>query len=154
MRASWPSCRSRTARLRTWSLTPPGDAKSYGETSPTLMARSSRRARPDPMRHVPLLGVALDEPFDAPQKLFGRAHLVGPRVAGRLRVDQGGPLCHIRIVRQPVNANRKERGAEAQRDRGGAERDGCQLAEKRHQVAGPGDIAVDRSDHHLLVAKG
>src|SRR6266550_4096435 len=187
MRLSWPSSCSRTARLRTWSFTPPGDAKSYGENSPILVARTlpdwwgggapsgpdaarqdhlarhagkgkrpercSRRAGPDPMRHVPLLGVALDEPFDAPQKLFGCTHLVGARVAGRLRVDQGSPLCHVRIVRQPVHANRKERGAQAQRDRGGAERDGRQLAEKRHQVAGPGDVAVDRRDHHLLVAQ-
>src|SRR5205809_3621502 len=115
--------------------------------------QASWRTWPDPMRHVPLLGVALDEPFDAPQKLFGRAHLVGTRVAGRLRIDQGGPLCQERIVRHPVDANGKEWGAEAQRDRGGAERNGRQLAEKRHQVAGSGDVVVDRRDHHLLVAQ-
>src|SRR5437868_7790616 len=153
MRLSCPSSCSRTARLRTWSLTPPGDAKSYGETSPILMPRSARRAGPDPMRNEPLLGMALDEALDAAQQLLCRADLVGARVAGRLGVDQGRALRHVRIVRQPVHAHRKERSAETKSDRGRAERNRRQLAEKGHHVPSPCEVAVDRRDHHLLVAQ-
>src|SRR5207249_4039609 len=53
MRASWPSWRSRTARRRTWSLTPPGDAKSYGETRPTFMEKPHAARRPASLRPPP-----------------------------------------------------------------------------------------------------
>src|SRR5690242_21655264 len=115
MRVSWPSPWRRTARFRTWSLTPPGDAKSYGETSPILI---SSRPRPDSMRNVPLLRVPLDEPLDVVQQLLGRAHLVGPHVAGRPGDHQRRAFDLKRIVRQAVDAHRKQRRAEAQGDRG------------------------------------
>src|SRR5256885_15142197 len=111
MRLSWPSSCSRTARFRTWSLTPPGDAKSYGETSPILTGGPSRRACPDAMRDVPLLGVTLNEALDAAQKLLCRADLVGARIAGRLGVDQRRPFRHARIARHPADADREQRGA-------------------------------------------
>src|SRR2546430_16409746 len=103
----------------------------------------SRRTRPDPMRNVPLLGVLLDKSLDATQELLGRAYLVGAGVARRLRVDQRRALGHVRIVGQPVNTNWKERGAQTQRERRGPERGGARVAEKRHHMARPGDVAVD-----------
>src|SRR5882672_10424298 len=153
MRASWPSWRSRTARWRTWSLTPPGDAKSYGETRPTFMPRPSWRAGPDPMRNMPLLRVLPDELLDAAQELLGGPHLVGTRIACRLREHHRRCLGHVRIVGQAIDADRQERRAEPQRDRRRAQRDGRQLAEERHQIAGARDVAVDRGDHHLLLAQ-
>src|SRR5579864_2688773 len=135
MRASWPSWRRRRARWRTWSLTPPGDAKSYGETSPTLIwipraasrpdllrpsprrshserspiVACSRRAFPDAMRDVPLVRMTADETLDMPQELLGRAHLVLPGMARVLREDQRGPLGLVGVVRQPVRVHGKKR---------------------------------------------
>src|SRR2546422_6852489 len=153
MRASWPSCRSRTARRRTWSFTPPGDAKSYGETRPTFMVSRSRCARPDAMRDVPLLRMLPDEALDLAQELLRGAHLVGAWVACRLREHVRRSLGHVRIVRQSINAHRQERCAETQCNRRRPQRDRRQLAEERHQVAGFCDVAVDRGDHHLLLAQ-
>src|SRR2546425_3534046 len=99
MRASWPSCRSRTARRRTWSVTPPGDAKSYGETSPTFMdARAfSWAAFPDPVRDVPLLRMTADELLDLAQQLLGDAELVRIVVSGPLGDDERGALHLVRV---------------------------------------------------------
>src|SRR5690348_15235349 len=155
MRVSWPDFCSWTARWRTWSLTPPAVAKSYGETRPTFIpcAFSSWRSRPDAMRHVPLLGMAPDELLDPAQQLPGCAHLVRPRVPGRLREHQRRAFGHVGIVRQPVDADGKKRRASAQGNRRRTERDGRQLAEERHQIAGARDVAVDRRDLHLLLAQ-
>src|SRR5690348_4715329 len=120
MRVSWPRFWRCTARWRIWSLTPPAVAKSYGDTSPTFMAL--RRPCPDPMGHMPLLGVGLNELLDAAQHPLRCAHLVGARIACRFRVDQRRALGHVGIVGQPVDAHGKEWRAQAQRDRRRAER--------------------------------
>src|SRR5215831_4404212 len=150
MRVSWPSAWSRMARWRTWSLTPPGEAKSYGETSPTLMSRCSR---PDPVRHMPILGVPPDEVLDAAQKLRGRVHLVCPDVARGVSEHHRGAFDLERVVGQAICAHREYRRADPKRDGRRAEWDRRQLAEERHEVAGAGDVAVDRGQHNLLFAE-
>src|SRR5580704_990785 len=107
MRASWPSRRSCRARWRTWSLTPPAVAKSYGDTRPTLIARALGRSRPDAMRDVPLLRVPSNEALDVPQELLRNAYLVGLAVARVFRDHMRGGLRHERVVRQPVDAHRQ-----------------------------------------------
>src|SRR5476651_122046 len=99
MRASWPSRRSWRARWRTWSLTPPAVAKSYGETRPTLIARSLGRTCPDPVRNMPLLGVPSNEALDDLQELLGDAYLVCLPVACVLRDDMRRRLRHEGVVR-------------------------------------------------------
>src|SRR2546426_218191 len=192
MRASWPSRRSWRARWRTWSFTPPGDAKSYGETSPILMShpacligriysgrhpsahfqtppkrgaergarggilipsRLSWAAVPNPVWHVPLIGVASDEPLDVVQELLRHANLVGFPVAGALCDHEWSCIRHERVVRQPVDAGRQQGRSQSQRDGGGAERYWSRPAEERHQVASSNDVAIDRCDHHLLLVE-
>src|SRR5689334_18915474 len=139
------------ARWRTWSVTPPGDAKSYGETSPTFIG--SRSPFPDSMGYVPLLRVFLDEALDVAQELHRDPSLLLLFVRGRVGHHERQALGHVAVVRQPVHADRKQGRAEAHRHRGWAHRNRRGAAEERHRPARPGDVAVDRRDHHLVVAQ-
>src|SRR5450759_589454 len=160
MRTAWPCWRSWRARCCTWSVTPPGEAKSYGETSPIFIRippvagrAFSWRAFPNAVWHVPLLGMAPDERFDLAQNLLRRPNLVAhgiPRVLGE---DQRSALCLVAVVRKPVYAHREKWGPKTQRDRGGPQGNRRRPAEERHPMAGAGDVAVDRGDHHLLVVQ-
>src|SRR5713101_3429714 len=151
--AWWPRLVSSFARYRTWSVTPPGDAKSYGETSPTFMSAPNGlwTAFPDPVRDVPLLGIAADELLDLAQQLLGDAQLVRLVVAGPLGDDQRGAFHLVRVVGQPVYAHRQKRRPHPQGKRGRAGWDRGRTAEERHHPASTGDVAVDRRDHELVV---
>src|SRR5438309_648453 len=98
MRTSSPRARSWPARCLTWSVTPPGEAKSYGETSPTFMAASSG-AFPDAVWEMPLLGMGLDESFDPPKHLLGRPNLVRLRVLGLFHHHERRGLRKVAVVR-------------------------------------------------------
>src|SRR4029077_863997 len=151
MRDSWPILWSWRARWRTWSVTPPGEAKSYGETRPTFI--DSRPSLPDPMRDMPLLRVPSDEILDRPEQRLRNAKLVGLDVARRLGDHQRRSLRHVGVVRHSVHANRQQWRTHSQRHLRRTHRDRRRPAEERHLAPGARDVAVDRGDHHLVVAQ-
>src|SRR5450759_1123770 len=103
---------------------------------------------------MPLLGMAPDEVLELAQHLLRGPDLVPPWIAGVLCEDQRRALGLVGVVRQPVDANRKDRSTRTQRDGGRPKRNRRKPAEEGHRVAGADDVAVDCRDYHLLVAQG
>src|SRR5438105_2275576 len=130
---SWPRARNCSARCETCSVTPPGYAKSYGETSASFIACRSSPG-PTPLENGPLLRMVGDIVLQAFSYSLSYAHHVllrlprkrhfwqrlHPRVeaTARLADRHGGQDWRPCSQRQPGRPVRKlRRGAEKRDER-------------------------------------